>query len=1045
MFDAAARALRKHPSVESLQVADYGNALPLAISGNANLFVAFDGESLEDEICARLRQVCGRSALWVTEDPYEVPYNQKSSELFDLVFTNDLACVPHYGAKGRHLALAADPALHYFPVLADDDPRMRYDLCFIGYAWPNRVDLLRSLLAARPGLRVKLALVGNERLPIDLPLPPSSYTFRTSPREFARLANAGRVTLGLCRDFTTNPEGLSRGLTPPPRVFEAAAAGGFQLYDGDLESLGKYFRAGSEIVPFSSPEECKARLDWALSNPAGRTAVARAAQRRTLDDHTYDNRAESLLAECARLTTRPRERAVAPRRKRVLLVTGLASAGRDFGASALADGPEFEFLTYAPEETPRHNRFRLTNEAGTVLEHVSFDGDWIPFAFSNTAKERRFADILIEHRIDLVHFNHLLGHPLSLPVISHALGIKSVVASYDYYGLCDSFNLIDDRGRYCDVFRLGDGGCDLCTSRRTGKPHRAQRARRAFLDTVWSRVDHFIHFSESAREHYARFFPETMAGARVSVLAPPAAERAPRAARHDNGGTQNAPGRDGRPLTVAFLGDFTHENGGETLLRAADALRDEPIRFHVLGRAEPRLASALAAAPNVTPRGAHESHALDDSLAGVDVTLHLALWPETLGTTLAAAWANGCVPIVTDAGALAERVANRETGYVIRPDDAGRLQTTLLEILSEPEQLARLRENVRALRVSAAAEYRENLLALYRRLADSVPAYEGRGARAWRGPEINLFACGLTLSPWALKDVGESWRDAKQSEVAGRADDAAGTRFTPTHLKRPRPGAPGAIRVLDIDGAGRNAGTVPKCNGDTLSLVAVASVHANDLSAELLLVGENGRAAYACKTACELAQEREPLAAADRRRARLSGHGSLAAVVPGRYRVAVRYDDEVRLAEGGPTIAIDSTVAGPADFSALQVASVGARYSIDDLGGRAVTANPAPVIVSGRTSIRGWTDLASHSANAQTPWIVLDDVRNGERHFARATVQHRPDVAAALSSERLAYSGFAASLPPGALRAGAYELSLAAEDGTTLWISQPVLQIAIEG
>jgi len=1050
MFNAAARALRNNRAVESLHVADYGNALSLAIEGNANLFIAFDGESLEDEVCSRLRHVCGRSALWVTEDPYELPYNKRSAALFDLVFTNDLPSVAAYGEKGRHLPLAADPALHYLPVLADDDSRLRYDLCFIGYAWPNRVDLIRAIIRDHPGLRLKIALAGNEqRLHVDLPQP-SSYRFKTSPREFARLANGSRVTLAIARDFTTNPEGTSFSLTPPPRVFETAAAGSFQLYDGNVDHLRKYYDAGSEIVPFANYEECKARLAWALAKPRERVAVAAAAQRRTLREHTYEQRIATLLEACASVPVIPRAGAGASRRKRVLYVTGQPGSDADFGGVALQGHPDFEFLRYAPEASPAHNRYRVTDEAGSVVEKIVFDGDLVPFAFANTAKERRFADILIEYRIDLVHFNHLAGHPLSLPLISRALGIKSVATLNDYYGVCDSPHLIDDRRRFCDVFTAGDGGCDLCTTRRTGKPHRAQMARRVFLDTVWAAVDQLIVPSETTRAHYACFYPETMNGDHVSVLPLPLPERAVPAPLRTNGKPRDAdePGRDGRPLVVAFLGDFTYEQGGDALVLAAEGLRDENVRFRVYGRAEPRLAELVAAtgSPNVRLFGDCDPGMLPQLLADVDVTLHLPIWPDTSGTTLAEAWANDCVPIVTASGVLGERVENRKTGFVVRPDRPGELLSTLLEILSEPERLELLRRNVRRVQRFDEAGHRERLLEIYRRLGEAVPAYEGRGAHDWRGPELNVFSCGVTLSPWALKDIGEVWREAKVSDVLGGRHDRKDGGFTPARMAGVREARAGAFQIVDVDGSPAHAGaTIRKSNGDSVSLRALAPLDAKDLAAELLLIGEGGTRAYACRTSSERSDRGAAGAGSGTVTALLSGEGSREAVVPGRYRFAVRYNDAVTKATAGPELAIESKVSGPEDFAALRIERVTARFSIDHLSGRPLPSTREPAIVNGHMTIGGWTDLPLHAGERQTPWIVLENLRRGERRYAQATTQHRPDVANALESERLAYSGFSAAVPAGALSAGAYDVSLGADDGQTLFISQPVLQIVVEG
>ena len=134
---AIERALAQRAAVASVTRADYVSAISAARDRRCNLFLAFDGEELDRDIAARLARVCGTSILWVTEDPYELQFNLDNADLFDLVFSNDSGSVAAYGAKGRHLALAADPGMHYraLPAPGDDDHYL-YDLFFAGTACP---------------------------------------------------------------------------------------------------------------------------------------------------------------------------------------------------------------------------------------------------------------------------------------------------------------------------------------------------------------------------------------------------------------------------------------------------------------------------------------------------------------------------------------------------------------------------------------------------------------------------------------------------------------------------------------------------------------------------------------------------------------------------------------------------------------------------------------------------------------------------------------------------------------------------------------------
>ncbi|MDR5671311.1 glycosyl transferase family 1, partial [Burkholderia cenocepacia] len=128
-------ALKRHPDVEFVANADPIDAMSAAVKNRCNLFIAFDGEELDTTLCAQLSRACGRAALWVTEDPYEININVRHAEYFDLVFTNDSSSVDAYGGKGNHLSLAGSTEFHSLPVCPVDRP-LRYELFFAGTAWP---------------------------------------------------------------------------------------------------------------------------------------------------------------------------------------------------------------------------------------------------------------------------------------------------------------------------------------------------------------------------------------------------------------------------------------------------------------------------------------------------------------------------------------------------------------------------------------------------------------------------------------------------------------------------------------------------------------------------------------------------------------------------------------------------------------------------------------------------------------------------------------------------------------------------------------------
>lgn len=78
------------------------------------------------------------------------------------------------------------------------------------------------------------------------------------------------------------------------RLFEATGMGCLLVTD-DKPNLQDYFRIGDEVVTYSDPVDCVAKVQYYLSHPDEAARVASAGQRRTLTEHTWRHRMELLL------------------------------------------------------------------------------------------------------------------------------------------------------------------------------------------------------------------------------------------------------------------------------------------------------------------------------------------------------------------------------------------------------------------------------------------------------------------------------------------------------------------------------------------------------------------------------------------------------------------------------------------------------------------------------------------------------------------------------------------------------------------------------
>lgn len=745
---AIKEAFEAHPQTEKIVSADYGNAIARAIAGNCNLFVAFDGEELERGICARLAALCGTGVLWITEDPYENSVNRNNADLFDLVFTNNSSSVGTYGAKGRHLPFAASPTLHFQPIHAENDGYL-YDLFFVGTAWPNRVKFIKHLQSSLAGLKVKIALPYNPHIPApDLDMEASAYLWKTPNSEFSKFANRSRVTLTLHRDFSASGN-ISAAQTPGPRLFEVALSGAFQLIDMSLPEVSDYFDEDAEFAGFNNLDECVEKLKFFLSNPDKRIAIAKAAQERALNAHLYAHRIDKIYSEIARLD-KPEPNRVRSQRPNVLFVTHNVINVQPYGGvevyqqeivNSLKD--RFRFLIYSVDRSarPLGKGYTLYDEDMTVIQTYNFANEIDDTALSCPDRERSFSEILSQHSIDLVHFQHLIGHVPSLPFIAKALGIPSVASLHDYYAVCRHFNLIGYQNQYCNIAALPPATCDVCLNATDNAAAGSQAIRRAFFGRALNQI-HVLHANtDGVAALFKTMFPQLSADNRIQVYGIPMPM--------DNSPAPiNKQPRSSDPLHVAIIGNLAKNKGGDILVHTLNQMRDDPVQFHVYGTVTEPYMTILGhlKLPNVSIHGEFQAGSIVEQLTAMSLSLHLSIWPETYCITLSEAWRAGLVPIVSDVGALGERVIDGVNGFKVPIAEAGAVVDILRQLLAQPERIENARRQIDPGLYASKLGHISWLESVYAKLLADFGLISSPNGQSFPKSSMTLTDCGVVLN-----------------------------------------------------------------------------------------------------------------------------------------------------------------------------------------------------------------------------------------------------------------------------------------------------------
>lgn len=167
-------------------------------------------------------------------------------------------------------------------------PHYRADLSYLGTYAEDRQAALETLFI-EPARRLpeRRFVIGGAQYPPVFPWTSNIHFVRhLPPAEHPAFFSSSRLTLNVTRQSMA-----AMGFCPSGRMFEAAACGAPIVSDW-WAGLGGFFEPGTEIIVARDTAEAIAALEM----PEGeRLAIGRRARERTLDEHTAERRAATLV------------------------------------------------------------------------------------------------------------------------------------------------------------------------------------------------------------------------------------------------------------------------------------------------------------------------------------------------------------------------------------------------------------------------------------------------------------------------------------------------------------------------------------------------------------------------------------------------------------------------------------------------------------------------------------------------------------------------------------------------------------------------------
>lgn len=353
--------------------------------------------------------------------------------------------------------------------------------------------------------------------------------------------------------------------------------------------------------------------------------------------------------------------------------------------------------------------------------------------FFYAAYADRLHMILKEFDINIVHVNSTVGHTFDIFNIPKLLGIPLIFTVHDFYYICPTFHMVDESGIYCK-------GCELdqeregCLKNHPYIDHPnfdkeiLNRWRYEFL-RVKPNIDLFIFPSFSARDIFSSFFEIKEDKCRVIYHGTYLDRReSPYRPKIRN------------TLRVGMLGSMLRHKGEPLINVILKTIGDNNIQFYHFGDGNLR-------ARNLINYGPYERSKILDTLREheIDVMLLLSTWPETFSYTLSESIAAGIPPIVTNMGALKERLDQQDIGWVVDYDNPERICRLLRFLRKNKNAIAARREWIKSASLKSMDEMKSDYLEVYA----SFLSRNGRLRRLWQ--KWKREALRLNRSPKPIK------------------------------------------------------------------------------------------------------------------------------------------------------------------------------------------------------------------------------------------------------------------------------------------------------
>lgn len=346
------------------------------------------------------------------------------------------------------------------------------------------------------------------------------------------------------------------------------------------------------------------------------------------------------------------------------------------------------------------------------------------FEVHNKDYKKRITKIINTFKINIIHVHHLIGHTLDIFDVAYDNRIPIIFSIHDYYAICPRIFLLNEKNEYC---RDSDNSnrCSSCLNETMGLPLDFIKIWRDEFNAIIKKSNLIMVPNISVLDIFNKYYiiPKSKSlimehGHKKELI-------------EKDFPTAPEVGIDFRckKFNIAYIGDLAFHKGSEIFYKLASSEKlKNRVKWIIIGFSD------LYSNPGYYPEINTYVHGRYDDFnelkniiqkENIDLAIFPSICPETFSFTLSEAWACEVPALVSNIGALKERVERTCGGWTADVSDVRSFETKILEIMASKEDYQRKKNAVKNIKLMGLKRMMIEYKELYKKYVDqSYPIYD---------------------------------------------------------------------------------------------------------------------------------------------------------------------------------------------------------------------------------------------------------------------------------------------------------------------------------